>query len=201
MIRADLHVHTCHSPDASNQPKQIVEQLNKHPTIKAVAITDHNSVEGYWKTAKLAEAYPDIMVIPGMEISAKEGEIILLGTTQLPPQPWTAQAIIDHAKGNNALTVAPHPYRGYGLHDLAKELSLDAIETLNGITSPSQNKKAEQLAKTKDIAGVAGSDTHFPSDMWTVYTEIQASLCIDEILNAIRKSLVKTAKTERSIHF
>lgn len=201
MIRADLHVHTCYSPDASNQPKQIVEQLNRHPTIRAVAITDHNSVEGYWKTARLAKAYPDILIIPGMEISANEGEIILLGTTQLPPEPWTANAVIDHAKANNALTVAPHPYRGYGLHDLAKELDLDAIETLNGITSPSQNKKAEQLAKAKSIASVAGSDTHFPNDMWTVHTEIQASLNVDDILNAIRKGMTKTAKTERSIHF
>jgi predicted metal-dependent phosphoesterase TrpH len=201
MIHADLHFHTCYSPDATNPPKQIIEKLNAHSTIKAIAITDHNTLEGYRKTAELAKAYPDILIIPGAEINTEEGEIILLGTTQLPPEPWTAHNIINYAHANNALTIASHPYRGYGLGDKALSLDLDAIETLNGITAPNQNKKAEELAKTKGLPGVAGSDAHYPTDPWNVYTEIQASLDINEILKAIKKGLVKVSYTEKSIHF
>jgi hypothetical protein len=201
MIRADLHFHTCYSPDATNPPKQIVDKLNAHPVIKVIAITDHNTLEGYRKTAELAKPYPDILIIPAAEISAEEGEIILLGVEKLPPEPWTARNVIAFAHENNALAIAAHPYRGYGLGDKAAELNLDAIETLNGITTPNQNKQAEELAKTLDLAGVAGSDAHFPTDPWNVYTEIQASLNIDDILEAIKKGLVKTSHTERSIHF
>jgi predicted metal-dependent phosphoesterase TrpH len=201
MIRADLHFHTCYSPDATNSPKNIVEKLNRHPTIKAIAITDHNTMQGYRKTAELAEAYPDILIIPGVEIGAEEGEIILLGVTQLPPEPWTARNIITYSKKENALAIASHPYRGYGLGDLAARLDLDAIETLNGITSPSQNKRAEELAKTRGLPGVGGSDSHFYYDPWNVYTEIQASLDVDEILKAIKMGNVRVSSTEKSIHF
>jgi predicted metal-dependent phosphoesterase TrpH len=201
MVRADLHFHTCYSPDATNSPKNIVEKLNKHLTIKAIAITDHNTLEGYRKTAELAEAYPDILIIPGVEISAEEGEIILLGFMQLPPEPWTARNIIAYAKAENALAVAAHPYRGYGLGDLAAKLDLDAIETLNGITSPRQNKRAQELAETRGLPGVAGSDSHFYYDPWNVYTEIQASLDVSEISEAIRRGNVRVSLAEKSIDF
>jgi predicted metal-dependent phosphoesterase TrpH len=201
MIHADLHSHTRYSPDATAHPKTIIERLNNHPTIKALAITDHNTNEGYFKVHELAKPYPDILIIPGAEISAKEGETILLGTTELPSEPWTVQNIIDHAKTHDAITIAPHPYRGLGLADKALKLDLDAIETLNGITPPGQNKQAQQLAKTRNLPGVAGSDAHFDADPWNVCTEIQATLDVDEILKAIRKGNVKATYTEKSIHF
>ncbi len=201
MIHADLHFHTCYSSDATNPPKQIVERLNMHPTIKAIAITDHNTLEGYRKTSELARIYPDILIIPGVEISAEEGEIILLGINKLPSEPWTARNVIAHAKANNALAIASHPYRGYGLGDLVLQLDLDAIETLNGITPPNQNRKAEKLAETKGLPGTAGSDAHFPTDPWNVYTEIQAPLDLDEALDAIKKGKVTVSFTEKSIHF
>jgi predicted metal-dependent phosphoesterase TrpH len=84
LIRADLHFHTRYSADATNSPKNIDEKLNKHPSIKTIAITDHNTLEGYRRTAELTKAYADILIIPGVEISAAEGEIILLGVGQLP---------------------------------------------------------------------------------------------------------------------
>ncbi|HJX02367.1 MAG TPA: PHP domain-containing protein [Candidatus Bathyarchaeia archaeon] len=201
MIHADLHFHTCYSSDATNLPKQIVERLNTHPTIKAIAITDHNTLEGYRKTSELAKTYPDILIIPGVEISAEEGEIILLGIEKLPPEPWTARNVITYAKANNALAIASHPYRGYGLGDRVLQLDLDAIEILNGITPPNQNRKAEKLAEAKGLPGTAGSDAHFPTDPWNVYTEIQATLDLDEVLDAIKKGKVTVSFTEKSIHF
>ena len=201
MIRADLHFHTCYSPDATNPPEQIVERLNAHPTIKAIAITDHNTLEGYRKTGELAKTYPDILIIPGVEISAEEGEIILLGIDRLPPEPWTARNVIAYAKANNALTIASHPYRGYGLGDRILQLDLDAIEILNGITPPNQNRKAEKMAETKGLPGTAGSDSHFPTDPWNAYTEIQAPLDLCKVLGAIKKGKVTVSFTEKSIHF
>jgi len=194
-------MHTKYSFDASIQPKTIVEQLNAHPTIKAVAITDHNTLEGYNKTKELARAYPDILIIPATEITTTEGDIIILGTTELPPKPWTTQNITDYAKNTNTLTIAAHPYSAYGLGDKATHYALDAIETLNGISTPTANKQAENLAKQMHLPGVAGSDAHQTNELWTVYTEIHATTNIDEILKAIRKGQVKTATAQKSIHF
>lgn len=201
MIRADLHIHTTYSPDASINPKTIVHQLYAHPYIKAVAITDHNTTKGYHKVRKLASAYEDILIIPGIEVSTTEGDIIILGLAELPPRPWTPENIINYTKQQNGITVAAHPYRTYGLGDEAKNYDFDAIETLNGISTPQANKMAQNLAKTMSLPGVAGSDAHRVDEMWTVYTEVQASSNTEEILTAIKKGLVKIASTRKSIHF
>ena len=201
MIRADLHIHTTYSPDASIPPKTIVNQLYAHPFIKAVAITDHNTVEGYYKAQKLASAYEDILMIPGAEITTTEGDIIILGVAELPPKPWTPQNVINFAKQQNSLTIAAHPYRAYGLGDQAKNYEFDAIETLNGISTPQANKMAENLAKTMNLPGVAGSDAHRVEEMWAVYTEVQASSDVNEILKALKKGQVRVAYAGKSIHF
>jgi predicted metal-dependent phosphoesterase TrpH len=201
LINADLHIHTNYSPDATNQPKTIVEKLNKHPTTKAIAITDHNTCQAYPILQELAKPYPDILIIPGIEISAEEGELIILGITEPPPKPWKAQTLIDYANDNNAVTIAPHPYRGYGLADQIQTLNLTAIETLNGITEPHLNRKAEQTAKTRNLPQVAGSDSHDPKDPWNVYTQIQATSNIDDILNAIKRGNTKPCTIDKSIRF
>ena len=201
MIHVDLHVHTTYSSDASIPPKIIVDQLYAHPFIKAVAITDHNTVEGYYKVRKLASAYQDILIIPGVEVTTIYGDLIVLGVAELPPEPWTVENIIDFAKKREALTIAAHPYRAYGLGDLTKNYDVDAIEVLNGASSPNVNKMAENLAKEMGLPGVAGSDAHQVNELWTTYTEVHASSDIDEILKAIKNGLIKVASTEKSIHF
>lgn len=201
MIRADLHIHTSHSPDASIHPKTIIEELNKHPTIKAAAITDHNTMEGYIKAKELAEDYTDIVLIPGAEISAIEGEIIILGLEQLPPTPWRVENVVNHAHANGGVVIAVHPYRGFGLGDLTRSFNVDAIETLNAITPLNLNKQAEDLAKVLNLPGVAGTDAHKPDELWTVSTEIRSTSEVSEILAAIRQGNTKAVLEVKSIRF
>ena len=198
MIKVDLHGHTKYSSDASTRPKTIVNQLHMHPFIKAAAITDHNTVQGFHKVRELASAYKDILIIPGVEVSAVKGDLIILGLTELPPKPWTVENVIDFAKEREGLIVVPHPYRVYGLGDSARNHDVDAIEVLNGLTSRMYNRMAEKLARTMNLPGVAGSDAHTPDQLWTVYTEVQASQDVDDILNAVKKGLVRAASTEKS---
>jgi hypothetical protein len=63
------------------------------------------------------------------------------------------------------------------------------------------NKPAEELAREMGLPGVAGSDAHNIEELWSVYTEIEASLNVDEILTAIRKGFVKASLGRKSIHF
>lgn len=201
MICADLHVHTKYSADASIHPKTIVDQLYAHSVIKAVAITDHNTVEGYHKAQELASAYEDILIIPGVEISAVGGDIIILGVAELPPEPWTVKNVIAFAREKQALAIVAHPYRACGLGDSAKDYDFDAVEVLNGVSTPQVNRLAENLAKEMGLPGVAGSDAHQTDELWNIYNEIQASFDVSEILKAIKKGLVKVVSKGKSIHF
>lgn len=201
MIHADLHVHTKYSADSSINPKTLVEQLHSHPTIKAVAVTDHDEIEGYFKVHELATAYPNVLVIPGVEITTPEGDLLVLGITALPPKPWNVKDVIDFSRKRDSVVVVAHSYRKYGLGSPAKNYTVDAVEVLNGDTSSNLNRLGEKLAREMGLAGVAGSDAHNVEDLWSVYTEIEASLNVEEILNAIRKGLVKASSARKSIHF
>lgn len=201
MIQADLHIHTKYSFDSSINPKSLVDQLYSHQSIKVIAITDHNTVEGYHKVRELASAYSDILVIPGIEIGTPLGDLIVLGTDEPPPKPWDVNDVISFAEEKDGVVIVPHPYREYGLGSSAKLYAVNAIETLNGSTSLHVNKLAENLAKEMDLPGVAGSDAHNVDELWTVSNEIQASLDVDEVLKAIKKGLVKPFSTGKSIRF
>jgi len=48
---------------------------------------------------------------------------------------------------------------------------------------------------------VAGNDAHDDKDLWNAYNEIQASLDVDDALEAIKKGKVKVSSTDKSIHF
>jgi len=197
----DLHVHTIFSPDSSIPPKTLVETLLAHPFIKAVAVTDHNTVRGYFKVRELATAYSDLLIIPGVEVSTVEGDVILLGVAEVPPKPWTVENVIDFARSRGGLVVAAHPYRAYGLGDSAKKYPIDAVEVLNGGCPRQLNMLAEELAKAMGLPGVGGSDAHRVDELWTVYTEIQASTDLDDVLRAIKLGLVKASHSGKSIRF
>jgi predicted metal-dependent phosphoesterase TrpH len=96
-------------------------QLHSHPTIKAIAVTDHGEIEGYFKVRELAAAYTDVLVIPGVEITTPEGDLLVLGINELPPKPWSVRSVIDFSRKRDGVVAVPHPYREHGLGSLAKK--------------------------------------------------------------------------------
>ncbi|MCJ7762402.1 PHP domain-containing protein, partial [Candidatus Bathyarchaeota archaeon] len=132
MIQADFHIHTVYSSDSVIQPKTLVDQLVAHSFIKVAAVTDHDSVRCCKATMELASAYPDILIIPGVEISTPNGDMLILGIEELPPRPWNPENLVDFARANGAVSIVAHPYREYGMGDYAKNFKVDAIEVLNG---------------------------------------------------------------------
>jgi predicted metal-dependent phosphoesterase TrpH len=178
-----------------------VQQLVTHSFIKVAAVTDHDTARACKITRQLASAYPDILVIPGTEISTPSGDVIILGAEEMPSQPWTVENVLDFARERNYVSVVAHPYREYGMGDLARNYKVDAIEILNGGSTQSANETALELAKQMGLPGVAGSDAHQPADICSVYTEVQASMDVDEILHAIKKGLVSVSPMGKSIRF
>jgi len=191
MISVDLHVHTNASVDSSINPKLLVDSLYSHPIIKGVAVTDHNTVEGCKQVRKLAAAYHDLLIIPGVEVTTREGDLILLGIEEKPAAMLPLESVVDFAKERAALIVIPHPYRVSGIGDAAEKIAADAVETMNPWASPEQNKLAEQLAKARGLPGVAGSDAHKPDELWVAFTEVDSEPDVADVLKAIRNGRVK----------
>ncbi len=196
MIQADLHIHTVYSSDSLIQPKSLVDMLAAHNFIRAAAVTDHDSVRGCRATIELAEAYPDILIIPGAEISTTEGDILVLGTEELPPKPWTPETVVDYAKNIGAVTIVAHPFREYGMGEMARKYDVDAIEVLNGGSSTAANNEAKTLAKSMGLPGTAGSDAHQISELFSVNAKIEANLNVESVLKAIRKGSISPQVTK-----
>ena len=201
MIQADLHIHTVYSSDSLIQPKTLVDQIAAHSFIKVAAVTDHDSVRGCKPTVELASAYPDILIIPGVEISTQDGDMLILGAEELPLRPWTPEAMVDYAKSIGAVSIVAHPYREYGMGDLARNYKVDAIEVLNGGSTASMNNQAKELAKSMGLPGTAGSDAHQFSELFSVCSKIDASLDVDAVLRAIKKGSVSAQAARGSIRF
>jgi len=124
--------------------------------------------------------------------------MLILGTEELPPKPWNPQDVADYAKSVDAVSIVAHPYRLYGMGDIAKTLKIDAIETLNGGSNTTANQQAKQMAKEINLPGTAGSDAHQTSELFNVYNQIQADLNIDSILHAIKKGQITTHNTQQT---
>ncbi len=80
-IKADLHVHTTYSKDSLITPKDLIYYAKKRG-LNAVAVTDHNQLEGAYKIAKET----DFLIIPGMEVSSADGHIVALNVKELNPK-------------------------------------------------------------------------------------------------------------------
>ena len=201
LIQADFHIHTVYSSDSVIQPKTLVDMLVAHGYIKVAAVTDHDSVRGCKATLQLAHAYPDILIIPGVEISTQYGDIVVLGTDELPPKPWTPEGVVDFAQSIDGVTVVAHPFREYGMGERARNYKVDAIEVLNGLSSQAANNQAKELAKSMGLPGTAGSDAHQTSELFSVYSSVEAALDLEAILKAIRKGFVSAQPARGSIRF
>jgi len=198
---ADFHIHTVYSADSVIQPKTLVDILVAHRFIKVAAVTDHDSVRGCRAAVELASAYADILVIPGVEVSTTEGDVVVLGTYELPSKPWTPEVIADFARSLGGVSIVAHPFRTYGMGERARKHKIDAIEVLNGGSSQAANNEAKEMAKSMGLPGTAGSDAHQVSELFSVFNKVEASLDVDSILKAIKNGLVSAHTSRGSIHF
>jgi predicted metal-dependent phosphoesterase TrpH len=140
-------------------------------------------------------------VIPGVEISTEQGDVVVLGTYEMPPKPWTPDVVTDFAKSVGGVSIVAHPFRTYGMGERARNYNVDAIEVLNGGSSQTANNEAKELAKSLDLPGTAGSDAHQVSELFSVYNKVEASLDMDEVLKAVKKGFVSAQVNRGSIHF
>jgi predicted metal-dependent phosphoesterase TrpH len=186
-VKADLHVHTIYSHDSLITPKDLVFYAKKRG-LTAVAITDHDTLEGALKIAKET----DFLIIPGIEVSSRNGHIIGLNLQEPVPKGLSADETVDKIHEAGGIAVACHPFAFFkgslGKHTNAK---FDAIETMNASAFPFNHctKKAQEIADRFGIPRVAGTDAHYGPAVGYAYTLIDAEPQAEAIVKAIAKGL------------
>lgn len=186
-IRADLHVHTIYSSDSLITPKELIYYSKKNG-LNAVAVTDHNYLDG---AVKIVKETKDFLVIPGMEVSSSEGHIVALNINELIPKGLTAVETVKRIHEAGGVAVACHPYVFFkGCLNNAVCREFDAIEVINARAFPFGRSvnKAMEAAEKYDLSRVAGTDAHYGPQIGYGYTTIDVE---EPTVEAIAKAIVE----------
>ena len=79
MAEIDLHLHTTRS-DGTLTPTELVRMCAERG-LRVISITDHDSTEGLSEAYEAASSFPQLTIIPGIELSTDipGSEIHVLG--------------------------------------------------------------------------------------------------------------------------
>ena len=199
-MKCDLHIHTLYSYDSSSLPKEMVDMALKRG-INCLAITDHGQIKGAIEAIDYAKGKP-ILIIPGIEVKTKEGDVLGLNIREKIEDGLRAKEAIEKIKKLRGTVIIPHPFALFYpfLCKIEEILELiDGIEVLNASVFGAGNKKALKLAEKFNLPFIAGSDAHFPNFVGKVFLEIPGeNLSIEEILEKIKKREGKLGGKEAS---
>src|SRR6266581_7131550 len=84
-LKLDLHVHTKRSSDAFTSPKKLAI-ICRDRGLDGLAITDHNVLS--------VDSSNEVVFLPGIEISTRDGHIIGLGLSEAIPRGLAADDTI-----------------------------------------------------------------------------------------------------------
>ncbi len=191
-LKVDLHIHSDFSMDGNMSPGEIID-IAKKIGLDAIAVTDHNNIEGGKETEKLAKG---LIVFVGSEIKTERGEIIGLNLKKDVPPDLPLVQTCKLIKEQGGFVLVPHPFDrmrrgvGKGIEKIVRYI--DAIEVFNARTLLDRfNKNALKFAEEHKLPKVAGSDAHFGTELGSAYTLVYSERGKEGILEAVKGGKTK----------
>lgn len=202
---ADLHIHTIYSYDGTASVPAVLKRA-KQAGLDVIAVTDHDEIAGSLKALELASAY-GIEVIPGIEVTTSEGDLLALNVTEKIPHARSLVETVLKVGELGGFCIAPHPMAGglgmksLSAYSILKALRdpdipriLIAIETYNATTiDRMSNHYARILAERLDIAQIASSDAHVVEAIGLGVTEFEGHSARD-LVEALKRKDVRIRK-------
>ena len=177
-MKIDFHIHTNFSYDGLDSPQEIVEAAISKG-LDCICIVDHHETRGATEALRFSLEKP-LLVIPGVEIKSREGDVLALNVEENIPNGLGAKETIKKINELRGMAVIPHPFawpkhfKG-DLRKLFKEnpgFSL-AIEVINASVPDFFNKKTLAFARELNLPYTVGSDAHGADFVGKVYLEVK----------------------------
>lgn len=188
-MRLDLHVHSVASPDSRLTIDQAIDRLGA-VGLQGFALTDHNTIEGHKRIGEAARRFPMYRFLPGIEVSTREGHLLVYGVEELPPIHAPLPETVDWVRARDGVAVLAHPLRwshGVGAR-LAESAAVDGIEGVNGHNAAVANARAELLAARRQLTVTGGSDAHDASGIGRAFTEFpDDATTVDELVACLKR--------------
>ncbi|MBR9690340.1 PHP domain-containing protein [Candidatus Woesearchaeota archaeon] len=205
----DMHFHTLYS-DGTRRVPTVVKKARKLGI--GISITDHNEIKGAIEISK----YSDVLSIPGIETTSKEGihtlnyfyhpedlqefynhEILPNKRKKTYFLDIPFQELLDTSKDYNCIVSAAHPFAPSWVgvcSNAHKDFNnngtlekFDAFEVVNGWLFKNMNQNAVMLAENMKKGITGGSDGHRLFELGKVLTFVKEPATRDEFLSAVLK--------------
>jgi len=183
MSKIDLHVHT-NASDGKYPPAELVA-LAARNGLGLLAITDHDTVSGIIPSLDAARAFPDLKIIPGVEISshAPGSEVHMLGyfIDINNPELLKQLAELGDSRQDRARAIV-EKLRGLGL-----DISMARVQQIAGDGSIGRPHIAQALMEKGYVSSFQEVFTKYLGQGGPAYVE-RIKLTPDEAVKLILKS-------------
>jgi predicted metal-dependent phosphoesterase TrpH len=164
-MKFDMHMHTTrHSPDSQMDPLVMVRRA-RQLGLDGVVITEHDWLWTEPELDELRAAGAGLVVLSGIEVSAREGHFLVYGVTNpfaVPRGIGVAELCWEVHRQGGAV-VAAHPFR-WGQpfeHILERERpDLDGLEMMSNNMDEECRRRTAAVQVRLGLAGVGNSDAH-----------------------------------------
>jgi len=195
LLKIDMHVHTVRSPDAHTKREDLPAIITSKG-LDGVAVTEHNVFD--------PPEFDNALILPGVEISSRDGHIIALGISEMVQPGLPADDTIQRVHEQDGVAIVPHPYDPVSKCVKLARLKTrpDAVETVNAdaLSFYLSNWLARRDSVKFKVPQVGSSDSHIPQTIGDAYTIVDAkSRDVKDILDGIRSGKVRAEGRATSI--
>ena len=165
-MKVELHLHTNrYSACSVDSPAALMRSLIASG-YEAVYITEHDAVWSETEIAELQDAFPEILIFPGIELSLgrlASMHLVVLGTSD-PDYiglRYDQATALEKAQSHGNLTILAHPFRWPGGAELLDRWHCpDAMEYRTGNHDSAMAERSRREAKRLGIRLVNCGDIH-----------------------------------------
>ncbi len=176
-MKADLHIHTNFSYDASSSPREVVDSAIERG-IDCICITDHGEIKGAVEAVKYGFD-KDILVIPGIEILSRSGDVLGVNVKKIIPNGLSLAKTVEEIKKQGGMAIIPHPFGWPSITSFwgdKKKICAAGVNTVEAFNASMifsfSNRRALDFSQQNDLSFTAGSDAHRADFVGRGYLEI-----------------------------
>ena len=207
-LKAELHCHNIFSNghvgslepihDCSVTIPQQLEQAHL-AGLDVLFVTNHNTSDGYRQMLEYKnnhQKFDALKVYTAEEVTTNnESHVLVYGIDHAIKSGLSLREILDEAKKQDAVTIAPHPF---SLMDALRDDSIycDLFEVFNSCNvDVYSNLRAKKFAKDEALHVVAGSDSHVQSTIGRSTNLIYSENKLDSVIAAMKHHKITIENT------
>jgi predicted metal-dependent phosphoesterase TrpH len=192
VVKFDLHMHTTrHSPDSVMDPFAMLRRA-REVGLDGVVITEHDWLWTEQELDELRAAAPDLVVLAGVEVSARQGHFLAYGVRDpfAVPRNIEVAELCREVHRQGGVVVAAHPFRwGQRFRDILRNHrpELDGMELMTNNMDENCRRQAAEVFAERSLAGLGSSDAHDLDVLGVCYTEFPDTVRdLRDLIEAIR---------------